>query len=243
MGKTPNPFVDKSTSSVAAMFNSIAPSYDFLNHLLSLSIDKLWRRRLVKRLLRNNPEKVLDVATGTADLALVMAKQSPTVRIVGIDISESMLAIGMVKVKKRKLADRIALKKASALSIPYADEHFNAAMVAFGVRNFEDLSQGLREICRVLKPAGELAVLEFSMPRHWPFNALYRFYFLRFLPWIGGKVSGNRHAYTYLPESVLTFPQGEAFAQILNNSGFNAVEIKIQTFGIATLYIAKKKNQ
>ena len=243
MGKTPNRFVDKSSSSVAAMFNSIAPSYDFLNHLLSFGIDKLWRRRLVKRLLRNNPEKVLDVATGTADLALVMAKQSPTVRIVGIDISESMLAIGMVKLKKRMLQERITLKKASALSVPYDDEQFCAAMVAFGVRNFEDLSQGLKEIYRVLKPNGELAVLEFSMPRHWPFNAIYRFYFLKFLPWVGGKISGNRQAYTYLPESVLFFPQGEAFARILKSVGFNAVEIKVQTFGIATLYIAKKEKQ
>lgn len=243
MGKTPNRFVDKSSSSVAAMFNSIAPSYDFLNHLLSFGIDKLWRRRLVKRLLRNNPEKVLDVATGTADLALVMAKQSPTVRIVGIDISESMLAIGMVKLKKRMLQERITLKKASALSVPYDDEQFCAAMVAFGVRNFEDLSQGLKEIYRVLKPNGELAVLEFSMPRHWPFNAIYRFYFLKFLPWVGGKISGNRQAYTYLPESVLSFPQGEAFARILKSVGFNAVEIKVQTFGIATLYIAKKEKQ
>ncbi|MEW5846173.1 MAG: bifunctional demethylmenaquinone methyltransferase/2-methoxy-6-polyprenyl-1,4-benzoquinol methylase UbiE [Bacteroidota bacterium] len=243
MGKSQNPIIDKSTSSVAAMFNSIAPSYDFLNHLLSLGIDKIWRRRLVKRLLRANPQNVLDVATGTADLALALAKRSPAVKVVGIDISESMLAIGMVKVKKRKLADRIALKKASALSIPYADDHFNAAMVAFGVRNFEDLSQGLKEICRVLKPGGELAVLEFSMPRHWPFNALYRFYFLKFLPWIGGKVSGNRLAYTYLPESVLTFPQGETFAQILKSCGFDGVEIRVQTLGIATLYIAKKINQ
>jgi len=186
---------------------------------------------------------VLDVATGTADLALVMAKHSTVVKVVGIDISESMLAIGMVKVKKRKLIERITLKKASALCIPSPDNHFDAAMVAFGVRNFEDLPQGLQEICRVLKPGGELGVLEFSMPRHWPFNALYRFYFLRFLPWIGGKVSGNRHAYTYLPESVLTFPQGEVFAQILMSSGFNDVEIRVQTFGISTLYIAKKKNQ
>jgi demethylmenaquinone methyltransferase/2-methoxy-6-polyprenyl-1,4-benzoquinol methylase len=243
MGSNQKPIVDKSTSSVAAMFNSIAPSYDFLNHLLSLGIDKLWRRRLVKRLLRANPQNVLDVATGTADLALALAKSSPYVKVVGIDISESMLAIGMVKVKKRKLDNRIALKKASALCIPYADNHFNAAMVAFGVRNFEDLSQGLKEICRVLKPGGELAVLEFSMPHHWPFNALYRFYFLKFLPWIGGKVSGNRLAYTYLPESVLTFPQGETFAQILKSCGFNDVEIRGQTFGIATLYIAKKINQ
>lgn len=243
MGKSSKTVVDKRTSSVAAMFNSIAPSYDFLNHMLSLGIDKLWRRRLVKRLLCNNPREVLDVATGTADLALVMAKRSPTVKIVGIDISESMLAIGMVKVKKWKFLERITLKKASALCIPSPDNHFDAAMVAFGVRNFEDLAQGLKEICRVLKPGGELGVLEFSMPRHWPFNALYRFYFLKFLPWVGGKVSGNRQAYTYLPESVLSFPQGEAFAQILISSGFNDVEIRVQTFGISTIYIAKKKNQ
>lgn len=243
MGKGPSTVVDKRTSSVAAMFNSIAPSYDFLNHLLSFGIDRLWRQRLVKRLLLNDPERVLDVATGTADLALVMAKHSAVVKVVGIDISESMLEIGMAKVNKRKLMNRISLKKASALCIPSPDNYFDAAMVAFGVRNFEDLVQGLREICRILKPGGELGVLEFSMPRHWPFNALYRFYFLKFLPWVGGRVSGNRQAYTYLPESVLTFPQGESFAHILKSSGFNDVEIRPLTFGIATLYIAKKKNQ
>lgn len=242
MGKENKSAVDKSTSSVAAMFNSIAPSYDFLNHFLSLGVDKLWRQRLVKRLLRSHPEVVLDVATGTADLALALAKHSKAVKVVGIDISESMLAIGKVKVKKRGLESRVTLKKASALCIPFPDNHFSAAMVAFGIRNFEDLAQGLKEICRVLQPGGELGVLEFSMPRHWPFNAFYRFYFLKFLPWVGGKVSGNPQAYTYLPESVISFPQGQAMASILKSSGFEYVEVKAMTMGVASLYIAKKRN-
>ena len=241
MGKKRLTVTDKSTGSVASMFNSIAPSYDFLNHLLSFGIDKLWRRRLVKRLLRAKPNRVIDVATGTADLALAMAKKSPSVRVVGIDISESMLSIGMVKAKNRRLNERVELKKASALNIPYHDNHFDAAMVAFGVRNFEDLAQGLTEICRVLKPGGELGVIEFSMPSHWPFNAIYQSYFLKLLPWVGGKVSGNRQAYIYLPESVLAFPQGVSFAKIMKSAGFTDVEVRSQTFGIATLYIAKKK--
>jgi len=241
MGKKRLTVTDKSTGSVASMFNSIASSYDFLNHLLSFGIDKLWRRRLVKRLLRAKPTRIIDVATGTADLALAMAKRSPSVRVVGIDISESMLTVGMVKAKSRRLNERIELKKASALNIPYPDNHFDAAMVAFGVRNFEDLAQGLTEICRVLKPGGELGVIEFSMPSHWPFNAIYRFYFLKLLPWVGGKVSGNRQAYTYLPESVLAFPQGMSFAKIMESASLTAVEVRPQTFGIATLYIAKKK--
>lgn len=232
--------IDKSTNRVAAMFNSIAPRYDLLNHLLSLGIDRVWRRRLVKRLLAINPGLVLDVATGTADLAIGLAKNNDRVRVVGIDISESMIGIGKEKVTKRKLAQRIDLVHASALRIPFPDNHFDAAMVAFGVRNFEDLMTGLKEICRVLKPGSELGVLEFSMPKGWPLNALYRFYFRKLLPRVGGLISGNSDAYSYLPESVVTFPEGDSFAAILLQCGFKNVEIKKQTFGVATIYLAQK---
>lgn len=222
------------------MFNSIAPKYDLLNHLLSFGIDRVWRRRLVKRILANKPGLILDVATGTADLAISLAKKNEGVSVVGIDISESMLRIGTEKVAKRKLTQRIDLVHASALSIPFPDNHFDAAMVAFGVRNFEDLLLGLNEICRVLKPGSELGVLEFSMPKRWPLNALYRFYFRNLLPWVGGLISGNRDAYSYLPESVATFPEGDSFAAILLECGFKNVEIVKQTFGVATIYLARK---
>lgn len=235
--------VDKSSNRVAAMFNSIAPKYDVLNHLLSFGIDRVWRRRLVKRLLANKPGLILDVATGTADLAISLAKKNEGVRVVGIDISESMLGIGKEKIAKRKLTQRIDLVHASALSIPFPDNHFDAAMVAFGVRNFEDLIKGLKEICRVLQPGSELGVLEFSMPKHWPLNTLYRFYFRKLLPQVGGLISGNRDAYSYLPESVATFPEGGSFAAILTECGFKNVEIKKQTFGVATIYLARKDFQ
>jgi len=232
--------VDKSSSKVAAMFNSIAPKYDFLNHFLSLGIDRIWRRKLVNRILKDSPEMVLDVATGTADLAIVLAKRNSRVRITGIDISDAMIAIGENKVKSAMLHNRIDLKVASALKIPFPDNHFDAAMVAFGVRNFENLAQGLKEIYRVLMPNSVFAVLEFSMPKTWPFNLIYRFYFKTFLPWIGGLVSGNRQAYSYLPDSVVEFPQGQDFVDILKSIGFDKVDIKTQTFGVATIYIAKK---
>lgn len=232
--------VDKTSNRVAAMFNSIAPKYDLLNHLLSFGIDRVWRRRLVNRMLANKPGLILDVATGTADLAISLANKNELIRVFGIDISESMLGIGKEKVAKRNLTQRIELVHASALSIPFPDNHFDAAMVAFGVRNFEDLTIGLKEISRVLKPGSELGVLEFSMPKHWPLNALYRFYFRKLLPRVGGLISGNRDAYSYLPESVATFPEGDGFATILTECGYKNVEVKKLTFGVATIYLAQK---
>ena len=199
--------LNKKSDNVAAMFNSIAAKYDFLNHFLSLGIDKLWRHRLVKQLAKSNPRQVLDIATGTGDLAIQLAKHHKSVNITGVDISENMLSIGREKILKRKLEGRINLKQANSLSLPFADDEFDAAMVAFGVRNFEDLSKGITEIHRVLKDGGSLYVLEFSMPSRFPMRNLYRFYFRRVLHFVGGIVSGSKSAYTYLPESVFAFPE------------------------------------
>lgn len=232
--------LNKKSDNVAAMFNSIAAKYDFLNHFLSLGIDKLWRRRLVKQLAKSNPRQVLDIATGTGDLAIQLAKHHKSVNITGVDISENMLSIGREKILKRKLEGRINLKQANSLSLPFADAEFDAAMVAFGVRNFEDLSKGITEIHRVLKDGGSLYVLEFSMPSRFPMRNLYRFYFRRVLPFVGGIVSGSKSAYTYLPESVFAFPEKEKFVEIMANAGFKNCSYKRLTFGVASIYVGSK---
>lgn len=232
--------LNKKSDNVAAMFNSIAAKYDFLNHFLSLGIDKLWRRRLVKQLTKSNPQQVLDIATGTGDLAIQLAKHHKSVNITGVDISENMLSIGREKILKRKLEGRINLKQANSLSLPFTDGEFDAAMVAFGVRNFEDLSKGITEIHRVLKDGGSLYVLEFSMPSRFPMRNLYRFYFRKVLPFVGGIVSGSKSAYTYLPESVFAFPEKEKFVEIMANAGFKNCSYKRLTFGVASIYVGSK---
>ena len=232
--------LNKKSDNVAAMFNSIAAKYDFLNHFLSLGIDKLWRRRLVKQLAKSNPRQVLDIATGTGDLAIQLAKHHKSVSITGVDISENMLSIGREKILKRKLEGRINLKQANSMSLPFADSEFDAAMVAFGVRNFEDLSKGITEIHRVLKAGGNLYVLEFSIPSRFPMRNLYRFYFRKVLPFVGGIVSGSKSAYTYLPESVFAFPEKEKFVEIMANAGFKNCSYKRLTFGVASIYIGSK---
>ena len=232
--------LNKKSDNVAAMFNSIAAKYDFLNHFLSFGIDKLWRCRLVKQLAKSNPRQVLDIATGTGDLAIQLAKHHKSVNITGVDISENMLSIGREKILKRKLEERINLKQANSLNLPFADGEFDAAMVAFGVRNFEDLSKGITEILRVLKNGGSLYVLEFSMPSRFPMRNLYRFYFRRVLPFVGGIVSGSKSAYTYLPESVFAFPEKEKFVEIMANAGFKNCSYKRLTFGVASIYVGSK---
>ena len=232
--------LNKKSDNVAAMFNSIAAKYDFLNHFLSLGIDKLWRRRLVKQLAKSNPRQVLDIATGTGDLAIQLANHHQLVNITGVDISENMLNIGRGKIWKRKLEERIKLKQANSMNLPFADSEFDAAMVAFGVRNFEDLSKGITEIHRVLKSGGSLYVLEFSMPSKFPMRNLYRFYFRKVLPFVGGIVSGSKSAYTYLPESVFAFPEKEKFVEIMANAGFKNCSYKRLTFGVASIYVGNK---
>jgi demethylmenaquinone methyltransferase/2-methoxy-6-polyprenyl-1,4-benzoquinol methylase len=225
---------------VEAMFNGIAHRYDLLNRVLSLGIDKRWRRKLVKLMLVTNPSKVLDIATGTADLAIALATKRKNIHVVGIDIAENMLEIGRVKIAKKGLSNRIELAKASALELPFPTATFDAAMVAFGVRNFENPTVGLSEINRVLKPGGTLLVLEFTNPKTKVFSRLYTFYFSKVLPSIGKMVSGHREAYTYLPNSVKAFAERDKFLALLRDSGYVQEGYDELSFGIAAIYHSTK---
>lgn len=224
---------------VRTMFNNIAERYDFLNHFLSAGIDRVWRKKLVRMLLKSNPQQVLDVATGTADLAIALAAKTKS-PIIGVDISQGMLDIGHQKLIKKGLDKQITLELADSESMPFNNETFDAAMVAFGVRNFEDLDQGLSEISRVVKPGGMVAVLEFSRPKAFPVKQLYHFYFKNILPVMGRMVSKNQSAYTYLPESVQAFPDGREFLKHLEKNGFQTTSQRRLTFGIATIYTGFK---
>ena len=229
-----------STSPIATMFDRISPKYDALNHLLSLNIDKIWRKKAAKAASRNHPKAILDLATGTADLAIALAKRNPQALITGMDISEKMLEIGKEKVAKLSLENQIELRLGDAAALPFEDASFDAVTVAFGVRNFEDLSKGLAEISRVLKPNGQAVILEFSMPEKFPVKQLYRFYFKRFLPKIGRCVSKDDGAYSYLPASVEKFPKPNAFSDMMASFGLKTQHVKSLSFGIATLYVATK---
>ncbi|MCX6182041.1 MAG: bifunctional demethylmenaquinone methyltransferase/2-methoxy-6-polyprenyl-1,4-benzoquinol methylase UbiE [Bacteroidetes bacterium] len=224
---------------VATMFNNIAGRYDFLNHFLSLGIDVLWRKKAIRLLKDGQPKIILDIATGTGDFALEALSLNPD-KITGVDISEGMVEVGKVKIKKKKLDHKIELLSGDSENLPFADNTFDAITVGFGVRNFENLKKGLSEMNRVLKPGGKVAVLEFSKPIGFPVKQLYNFYFKRITPMIGKLVSKDASAYTYLPESVQAFPDGEDFTAILKEVGFQNASIHSLTFGIATIYIAQK---
>jgi len=224
---------------VRLMFNNIAGRYDFLNHFLSLGIDKCWRRKLIRLMGKHNPARILDVATGTADLAIAAAKIHPK-KITGVDIAEEMLAIGKLKVEKCRLQNLIDLQAADSENLPFADESFDAVIVAFGVRNFENLAKGLDEMYRVLAPEGYVYILEFSKPQKSPFKQLYGFYFNHILPVLGRIVSKDMAAYTYLPESVGAFPSGQEFIEVMKKAGFSHVSGSQFTFGVATLYSGLK---
>jgi demethylmenaquinone methyltransferase / 2-methoxy-6-polyprenyl-1,4-benzoquinol methylase len=224
---------------VARMFDNISGNYDFLNHFLSLGIDKGWRRKAIRILQTINPRILLDVATGTGDFAIQAMDLKPD-KIVGVDISEGMLEVGRRKIKKLKLEQTIELKSGDSENLGFEENKFDAVTVAFGVRNFENLEKGLSEIFRVLRPGGMLVVLEFSRPRRFPFKQLYNFYFKAILPKIGRMVSKDSSAYTYLPESVEAFPDGEAFENVLKKVGFKDTACKSLTFGISSIYTARK---
>ena len=224
---------------VAVMFDSIAGKYDFLNHFLSLNIDKVWRKKVVSVLKKIQPERVLDVATGTGDLAIATLKSNPK-RIDGIDISEGMLEVGKQKIVKKGYGDVIFLQKGDAENIPFDDNTFDAITVAFGVRNFENLDKGLSEMYRVLKPGGICLVLEFTSPQYFPVKQFYGFYFKYILPVFGKLISKDNAAYTYLPESVKAFPQRNDFIERMHSSSFKSTSIKNLTFGVASIYKGEK---
>lgn len=225
---------------VAEMFDNIAGSYDFLNHFLSLGIDKMWRTKAIRSIKEVQPQKILDVATGTADLAIAAMKLQPQ-QIIGVDISNKMLDCGRDKIVKKGLDKTIDLQWGDSENLPFEDNTFDAITVAFGVRNFENLEKGLLEMHRVLRPGGKLAVLEFSKPKKFPIKQLFNFYFKNVLPTLGKMVSKDNRAYTYLPESVQVFPEGQTFMKILEQLNFNSTTCEALTFGIASLYTAKKK--
>ncbi len=224
---------------VTEMFDNISHNYDFLNHSLSFGIDVLWRKKTVKQVKKQKPTSILDVATGTADLAIALTKTGAT-KIVGVDLSQGMLNVGIEKVKKRGLEQTIQLQKADSESLPFDANTFNAVTISFGIRNVENPLKGLQEMHRVLTENGKVYVLEFSMPTAFPFKQLYKFYFKNILPLWGRIISKDNSAYTYLPESVQAFPYGMAFVNLLKEAGFKNAVHKPLSMGIATLYIAEK---
>jgi demethylmenaquinone methyltransferase/2-methoxy-6-polyprenyl-1,4-benzoquinol methylase len=224
---------------VARMFDSISGNYDFLNHFLSLGIDIRWRKKAIKLLAPSNPKFILDVATGTGDFAIETLKLNPE-KVIGVDISEGMLDVGRKKLKDKGYDHKIELISGDSENLPFEENKFDAVIVAFGVRNFENLEKGLAEMYRVLKPGGRMVVLEFSKPRMFPFKQLYSFYFTFILPKIGNVISKDPAAYTYLPESVQAFPDGENFVSILNRLGFKDTLCKPLTLGISSLYTGLK---
>lgn len=224
---------------VRSLFDSIAYRYDLLNHLLSGGVDLYWRRRAIEQIRDVNPRRILDVATGTADFAIASLRLQPQ-QVIGIDIAEEMLRHGRKKISGRGLEELITLKPGDAESIDFPDASFDATIVAFGVRNFEDLERGLANMHRVLKPLGKILVLEFSQPRTFPLKQVYFFYFRKILPLVGRLVSRHTEAYSYLPDTVLKFPQDDAFLAILKKVGFrDPCQVRL-TGGIASAYTAIK---
>ncbi|MCP9235057.1 bifunctional demethylmenaquinone methyltransferase/2-methoxy-6-polyprenyl-1,4-benzoquinol methylase UbiE [Lewinella sp. JB7] len=223
---------------VGRMFDAIAPTYDLLNRGTSLGIDTLWRRKLIAQLDPVRHRHILDVATGTADVAIQTAKRTDAAHVTGLDLSEGMLEIGRRKVTKLQLDDRITLVQGDSEQLPFADDSFDAVTVAFGVRNFENLERGLSEMRRVLRPGGKLVILEFSRIRVAPLRWAFNFYFGKIMPLIGRLQSNDPRAYAYLFESVQVFPSGRHFTAILDRVGFNDTRCKSLTFGVASIYTA-----
>lgn len=226
---------------VHTMFDSIAPHYDMLNHLLSLGIDRRWRRRVVGELRPSAPQRILDVATGTGDLAVALAGMSPQVQVTGVDLSEEMIAVARRKVEACGLDGRISLESGDAEALPFDDGAFDAATAAFGVRNFSDIAKGLGEMTRTLRSGGVLAVLELSRPDGKIFGTLFRFYFHRILPAVGGLISRDRAAYRYLPSSVDEFPAPDRFLAMMTEAGLDGCRTVPLTFGVAYIYIGIKR--
>lgn len=242
MAKKVTPYKDSDLGKkvqVTQMFDTISDDYDNLNRVISFGIDKKWRKKVVKIISENNHDSILDIATGTGDLAIAMAKIGAQ-KIVGLDLSPGMLQIGKEKVKNKKLENTIEMVIGDSEKLPFEDCSFDAITVAFGVRNFETLEKGLAEILRVLKPNGTLAILETSVPTKFPYKQGYRMYCSFLLPLIGKIFSKDGSAYTYLSKSASVFPHGGEFNNILAKIGFIGIENRPQTFGVATIYVASK---
>ncbi len=239
MTKDPEILHKPEKEQVRSMFNDIAHKYDFLNHFLSVGIDIYWRKKVRKLLAKKNPKVILDVATGTGDLAIELSKLNPD-SITGVDIAIEMLEIGQKKILKKGLQKIINLEEGDAENLNFSDNSFDAITVAFGVRNFETLQKGLKDMYRVLKNDGTVVVLEFSKPKAFPFKQIYNFYFKYILPLMGKFVSKSNAAYTYLPESVKGFAEDKTFLNELKKAGFKEPKQNRLTMGIATLYYASK---
>ncbi|MBN1158752.1 MAG: bifunctional demethylmenaquinone methyltransferase/2-methoxy-6-polyprenyl-1,4-benzoquinol methylase UbiE [Bacteroidales bacterium] len=224
------------------MFDQIASRYDRINHILSLGTDRIWRKKAAGMLAKYHPETVLDVACGTADSAISIQRSTGSSQITGIDISGEMLQIGHKKIRRKQLSDKIDLIECNAEQLCFAESSFDAATVLFGIRNFHDRELSLREIHRVLRKQGVLLIVEFSLPRNQLLSALYKLYFFRMLPGIGGMLSGNGDAYRYFVQSVRDFPGPDRFCQMLEKSGFRVRISRPLTFGIAWIYLAQKDN-
>ena len=225
---------------VAKMFDSISWRYDLLNHLLSLNVDVYWRKRAMRELKALKPRLILDVATGTGDLAIQAIKSLDPEKVIGVDISTGMMDIGRKKIEQKGLSKKIELRKGDSENLPFEENKFDAVICAFGVRNFENLEKGLTDMYRVMKPGSKLVVLEFSKPDRFPFKQFYGLYFKYVVPIVGRMVSKDRAAYDYLPESVHAFPRGKAFIDILNRIGYKNTACKPLTFGISSIYTGTK---
>ena len=242
MSKIIKPYKDSELGKkeqVAQMFDNISENYDDLNRVISLGIDVKWRKKVVEIIGKNKPKQILDIATGTGDLVLMMASLNPD-RIVGLDISAGMLEVGKRKIEKAKLSDKIEMIVGDSEEMPFNENTFDAITVSFGVRNFANLDKGIKEIARVLKPTGVLVILETSNPTKFPFKQGYKFYTNFILPIIGKIFSKDKVAYSYLSESANSFPFGEAFNNILQKNGFTNTKATPVTFGVATIYTARK---
>ncbi len=243
MSKNVTPYKDSELGKkeqVAQMFDTISGNYDGLNRVISFGIDVKWRKKVLKLVADTNPDTILDIATGTGDLALLMTQTKAT-QIIGLDISAGMLEVGRNKISERKLDSKIEMVLGDSENIPYGEATFDAITVAFGVRNFENLEKGLGEILRVLKPGGIFVILETSVPEKFPFKQGYQFYSRNILPLIGKMFSKDDSAYQYLSDSASVFPYGEALNNIMRKIGFIEVQAFPQTFGVATIYSASKK--
>ncbi len=231
------------SNQVEAMFDGIAPTYDFLNHAFSLGIDRGWRRKAVEALGRFSPREVLDVATGTGDFAILISRLLSPQKIVGIDISEGMMKVASEKVSHlttEQCQSEILFKKGDCTNLSFPDSSFDAVTVAYGVRNFQDLDAGLKEMLRVLRPGGHLLIVELASPPHFPMRQFFWLYSHVVMPFVGWLVSRDKRAYSYLPATMEAFPQGEVMEGILQENGFRNVEWRRFTFGICTMYLAEK---